>query len=81
MRTADIAAALTLPENVKMATPGDSLTINMKLEFPMPIKKGDKFALREGGKTIAAGLITEVLPDTAEDLKEEEDRLAKKKKK
>ena len=62
-----------------MATPGDSLTVSMKLEFPMPIKKGDKFALREGGKTIAAGLISEILPDSAEDIKEEEDRLAKKK--
>jgi elongation factor Tu len=81
MRTADVASALTLPEGVKMATPGDTLTISMKLEFPMPIKKGDKFAIREGGKTIAAGLITEVLQDTAEDIKEEEERLAKKKKK
>jgi elongation factor Tu len=79
MRTADFAAAIQLPENVKMATPGDSLTITMKLEFPMPIKKGDKFAFREGGKTIAAGVIIEVLQDTAEDLKEEEERLARKK--
>ncbi len=47
----------------------------------MPIKKGDKFALREGGRTVAAGVIADILPDTAEDLKEEEERLAKKKKK
>ena len=64
-----------------MAAPGDNVKITMKLEFPMPIKKGDKFALREGGKTVAAGLIGDILPDTAEDLKEEEDRLARKKKK
>jgi translation elongation factor EF-Tu-like GTPase len=64
-----------------MAAPGDSVKVTMKLEFPMPIKKGDKFALREGGKTVAAGLIGDILPDTAEDLKEEEDRLARKKKK
>ncbi len=64
-----------------MANPGDNLSIIMKLEFPMPIKKGDKFALREGGKTVAAGVIADILPDTAEDLKEEEERLAKKKKK
>jgi Elongation factor Tu C-terminal domain len=62
-----------------MANPGDNLSLTMKLEFPMPIKKGDKFALREGGKTVAAGVISEILPDTAEDLKEEEERLAKKK--
>lgn len=70
-----------MPENVKMANPGDNLSIIMKLEFPMPIKKGDKFALREGGRTVAAGVIADILPDTAEDLKEEEERLAKKKKK
>jgi elongation factor Tu len=64
-----------------MANPGDNLSIIMKLEFPMPIKKGNKFALREGGRTVAAGVIAEILPDTAEDLKEEEERLAKKKKK
>jgi translation elongation factor EF-Tu-like GTPase len=40
-----------------MATPGDSLNITLKLEFPMPIRKGDKFAFRDGGKTIAAGII------------------------
>lgn len=62
-----------------MANPGDNLSITMKLEFPMPIKKGDKFALREGGRTVAAGVISEILPDTAEDLKEEEERLVKKK--
>jgi elongation factor Tu len=64
-----------------MAAPGDNVKVTMKLEFPMPIKKGDKFALREGGKTVAAGLVGDILPDTAEDLKEEEDRIAKKKKK
>jgi hypothetical protein len=63
-----------------MAAPGDNVNITMKLEFPMPVKKGDKFALREGGKTVAAGVISELLPDTAEDLKEEEERAAKKKK-
>jgi translation elongation factor EF-Tu-like GTPase len=40
LRTADFAVAVTLPENVKMATPGDNLKLNLKLEFPMSIKKG-----------------------------------------
>jgi elongation factor Tu len=53
----------------------------MKTEFPMPVKKGDRFALREGGRTIAAGVVGDILPDTAEDIKEEEERAAKKKKK
>lgn len=79
VRTADLAAAITLPENVKMAMPGDNLKINLKFEFPYPVKAGERFALREGGKTVAAGVFTKLLPDTAEDIKEEEERLAKKK--
>ena len=78
IRTADIATAITLPPNVKMAMPGDNIKIQMKFEFPFPAKPGERFAFREGGKTVAAGVITNLLPDTAEDLKEEE-RLAKKK--
>merc|ERR1711976_207561 len=81
IRTADFSVAITLPENVKMAAPGDNAKITMKCEFPMAIKTGERFALREGGRTIAAGMITDILPDTAEDLKEEEERAAKKKKK
>jgi len=63
-----------------MAKGGDNVTVNMKFEFPMPIKEGERFALREGGKTIAAGVISKVLPDTEEDIKQEEERAAKKKK-
>ena len=80
IRTADFSVAITLPENIKMATPGDNLKIMMKTEFPMAIKVGERFALREGSKTVAAGVVTEIQPDTAEDLKEEEERAAKKKK-
>ncbi len=80
IRTADFAVSITLPENVKMAAPGDNIKVTMKLEYPMPIKKGERFALREGGKTVAAGVFTEILPDTKEDFKEEEERMAKKKK-
>ena len=60
--------------------PGDNLKINMKFEFPYPVKPGERFAFREGGKTIAAGVITDILPDTEADIKEEEMRMAKKKK-
>jgi elongation factor Tu len=81
IRTADFAVSVMLPDNVKMATPGDNLKCNMKTEFPMPLKKGERFALREGGKTVAAGVIGDILPDSAEDIKEEEERAAKKKKK
>ena len=63
-----------------MAKGGDNVKITMKLEFPMPISVGERFAFREGGKTIAAGVISKILPDTEADLKEEEERIAKKKK-
>lgn len=80
LRTADFAVKVTLPEAVKMVTPGDSVKLTFKLEFPISIKKGERFALRESGRTVAAGVITEVLPDTAEDIKEEEERASNRKK-
>ena len=79
LRTADFAASITLPENVKMACPGDNVRITLKFEFPMAVKPGERFAIREGNKTVAAGVFTKLLPDTAEDLKEEEERAQKKK--
>ena len=81
IRTSDVAAILKLPEKVEMAKGGDNLKITMKLEFPMPIKVGERFAIREGGKTIAAGVFSEILPDTKEDFEEEEKRIAMSKKK
>lgn len=57
-KTSDTAAEICLPEGVKIAKPGDNLTIRAKLNFPITIMKGSRFALREGGKTIAAGIVT-----------------------
>jgi len=62
-----------------MAMPGDNITAHMKLNYPLPIVKGQRFALREGGKTVAAGVITKLLVDSEADLKEEEERMAKAK--
>jgi len=59
-----------------MAMPGDNLTTMMKLMYPLPILQGQRFALREGGKTVAAGVITKLLEDTKEDITEEEVRAA-----
>lgn len=64
-----------------MALPGDNLTIKMKLNFPLPITIGQRFAFREGGKTVAAGVITKLHEDSEADVKEEEERLAIAKKK
>jgi len=60
-----------------MAMPGDNLTVSMHLFVPLPLLVGQRFALREGGKTIAAGVVTKLLEDTEEDFKEEEERAAK----
>jgi len=62
-----------------MGMPGDNLTVTMKLNYPLPILKGQRFALREGGKTVAAGVITNLLEDSEADIKEEEERAAKTK--
>ena len=79
IRTADCAVDVTLPDSVEMAMPGDNLTVSMKLNYPLPILVGQRFAVREGGKTVAAGVITNLLEDTADDIKEEEERAAKSK--
>jgi len=65
IRTADVAGDLYLPENVKMAMPGDNLIVKIRLTFPLSVQQGLRFALREGGKTVAAGVISKVLPDDA----------------
>lgn len=80
IRTADTAVDLTLPKDMQMCMPGDNVTVEMKLNYPLPIVKGQRFALREGGKTVAAGVITNLLQDTDADIKEEEERAAKAKK-
>lgn len=81
VRTADVAVDVTLPTEVQMALPGDNLSIKMKLNFPLPINVGQRFAFREGGKTVAAGVITKLLEDSEADIKEEEERIALAKKK
>ena len=43
--------------------PGDNVKVQMKLNFPITISKGARFALREGGKTIAAGIVSDILPE------------------
>jgi elongation factor Tu len=80
VRTADVAVDVTLPEGTQMAMPGDNITTTMKLGYPLPLQQGQRFALREGGKTVAAGVITKVLEDTAADIKQEEEAAAKAKK-
>ena len=79
IRTADCAVDVSLPDDVEMAMPGDNLTLKMKLAYPLPILVGQRFAVREGGRTVAAGVISKLGEDSPEDIKEEEERAAKSK--
>jgi elongation factor Tu len=60
-RTTDVTGTVTLPEGVEMAMPGDNLTIIGELITPIAMEKGVRFAIREGGRTIAAGVVTEIV--------------------
>ena len=52
---------MSLPEDVRMAMPGDNLSITVALQRPLALKEGLRFALREGGRTVGAGIISKVL--------------------
>jgi elongation factor Tu len=61
MGTLDVTGAITLPEGVEMVMPGDSVNLQVKLIIPVAMEAGSRFAIREGGLTVGAGVITEVL--------------------
>ncbi|WOL15775.1 elongation factor Tu, mitochondrial [Canna indica] len=61
MRTADITGKVELPENVKMVMPGDNVTATFELISPVPLETGQRFALREGGRTVGAGVVSKVI--------------------
>jgi len=61
LRTADITANITLPEGTEMVLPGDNATLNVELISPVVLEEGLKFALREGGKTVGAGVVSKLL--------------------
>ena len=60
-RTTDITGEVTLPEGVEMCMPGDNITVTVQLISPIAMEKTLKFAIREGGRTIGAGQVTEIL--------------------
>ncbi len=62
IRTMDITGALELPSGVEMALPGDNVQMKVKLIIPVALEEGVHFAIREGGRTVGAGVITRV-PD------------------
>merc|ERR1712100_146250 len=60
-RSADVTGSVTLPSDVEIAVPGDNLEIESKLILPIAINKGDAFSIREGGKTVGHGIVSEVI--------------------
>jgi elongation factor Tu len=61
IRTMDVTGTITLPAGVEMVMPGDNVNLEVELIVPVALEKGSKFAIREGGLTVGAGVITEIL--------------------
>ena len=59
-RTTDVTGVITLPEGVEMVMPGDNVTMEVELIHPIAIEKGTKFSIREGGRTVGAGVVSEI---------------------
>jgi elongation factor Tu len=60
-RTTDVTGEIGLPPNVEMVMPGDNVSINVKLIAAVAMEKGLRFAIREGGRTVGAGQVTEII--------------------
>jgi elongation factor Tu len=61
IRTMDVTGTIQLPEGVEMVMPGDSVNLEVELIVPVALEQGSKFAIREGGLTVGAGVITKIL--------------------
>ncbi len=61
IRTLDVTGAITLPEGVEMVMPGDNVNLEVELITPVALEEGSRFAIREGGLTVGAGVITHIL--------------------
>jgi elongation factor Tu len=61
IRTLDVTGEITLPEGVEMVMPGDNVNLNVKLITPVALEEGSRFAIREGGLTVGAGVITKII--------------------
>ena len=60
-RTTDVTGVITLPENVQMVMPGDNVTMRVELIKPVAMEEGLRFAIREGGRTVGAGVVTKII--------------------
>jgi elongation factor Tu len=60
-RTSDVTGNVTLPSGVEMVMPGDNVSVEVELISPLAMEKGQRFAIREGGRTIGAGRVSDVV--------------------
>jgi elongation factor Tu len=60
-RTSDVTGTLTLPAGVEMVMPGDNVSVEIEMQKPVAMEKGQRFAIREGGRTIGAGRVSDVV--------------------
>jgi len=60
-RTTDVTGSIKLPEGVEMAMPGDNVNMEVELIYPVALEEGLRFAIREGGRTIGAGVVTKII--------------------
>ncbi|MFC3860554.1 elongation factor Tu, partial [Deinococcus antarcticus] len=60
-RTTDVTGVVELPEGVEMVMPGDNVTFKVELIKPIAMEEGLRFAIREGGRTVGAGVVAKVL--------------------
>ena len=61
VRTMDVTGDITLPEGVEMVMPGDNVNLTVELIVPVALEQGSKFAIREGGLTVGAGVVTKII--------------------
>ena len=61
IRTMDVTGTSELPEGVEMVMPGDNVNLTVKLIMPVALESGSRFAIREGGRTVGAGVITKII--------------------
>ena len=60
-RTTDVTGSVTLPDGVEMVMPGDNVSVNGELITPIAMEKEVRFAIREGGRTVGAGVVTDIV--------------------
>jgi elongation factor Tu len=61
LRTTDVTGVITLPEGVEMVMPGDNIQMKIELITPIALEEGLRFAIREGGRTVGAGVVTKII--------------------